>query len=821
TLSDSVSLTDNTEANKSITQTLSDSVSITDTASFAITKTLSDSMTVSDTIVTSAAQTKTLSDSITISSNAVSTKITSQGVRTVVPATGTTTVNVSNNNSTIVLSSSSTVNTINISEGTNQSLFLDYSANVTGGVVSAITNGYTVNFHANHAGTNQANAGKIALASGTSFTGASGWDGKLKLPTVTQVSVPTQTTTSGSTTTTTSYSDTAVFEIGLDSGTISLSKPARIEFTNDAQPNFVAFFVVPGGQVTFIETQCAEDSAAGLGTNDECIIQVGDNLVVWTDHFTKFGVSKKSTSSTSSDSGSSGASSGGGRTGVGPSGTGRGVGGFGGILATPLTIHEITYDRCEDYTATILVSSDADLPPEITIHTSKSGTLQGTLAENQPYEELNKLTKIDKYLYEIPIASDETFMMIIATETKGVTTNTVQGAVHITQCADTIVISKVDQEDIQEISSELPRIFDVKFQIENSTAQPADTESEFSYVDNQDITVSAIVDSKSPIQRAELRTVTLGQPDDQYIAVKMDVSPIQASESLYVVSGTIPAFLLQNPAVTYWIHIINDDLNEQESKQYVIGVKPISPINASIELDMPNTKESGSVFRTSAYVQSNDDTPAYGVISLIVDGKTVSRTAQLIQPEQTKVDFEWSIPSVNQYTTHGVQAKIDFYDKSISTSTGILNVVEKTRTISLQELEEIKPIVDSRGSLVAEPALLYASNPHDGNLRFQVVSEDGMCVIGSASDCAIQESTYNNRGGLESITIDDSVYRVKYSGPDSILERFSITSIDPILADWSITLESENGLVSDAYAMQDVSVKIQYRVHSEMITLVS
>ncbi|GBL41537.1 hypothetical protein EMGBD3_09050 [Nitrosarchaeum sp.] len=51
------------------------------------------------------------------------------------------------------------------------------------------------------------------------------------------------------------------------------------------------------------------------------------------------------------------------------------MGGFGGILGTSLTINEINYDRCVENMATILVSSDADKAPSVTVHTAKSGSV--------------------------------------------------------------------------------------------------------------------------------------------------------------------------------------------------------------------------------------------------------------------------------------------------------------------------------------------------------------------------------------------------------------------------------------------------------------
>ncbi|MCH7561155.1 MAG: hypothetical protein IIC67_07300, partial [Thaumarchaeota archaeon] len=72
----------------------------------------------------------------------------------------------------------------------------------------------------------------ITFADSTTFTGPSGWDGVLELPTTTSVTIPTSTSTSGSTTTTTSFSEIAVFEIGVSGQSLSVSPSAKIGFIN-------------------------------------------------------------------------------------------------------------------------------------------------------------------------------------------------------------------------------------------------------------------------------------------------------------------------------------------------------------------------------------------------------------------------------------------------------------------------------------------------------------------------------------------------------------------------------------------------------------
>ena len=121
---------------------------------------------------------------------------------------------------------------------------------------------------------------------------------------------------------------------------------------------------------------------------------------------------------------------------------------------------------------------------------------------------------------------------------------------------------------------------------------------------------------------------------------------------------------------------------------------------------------------------------------------------------------------------------------------------------------------------MSEPVLIYASDTQD-EFRFNVIAPNGQCIIGSSDECAVQDNTRGNRGGLQSVEYEGQILRVKYSGSDSALERFSITSIDPIVGDWIVTLETEEGFIPQAQAIKDLTVKVKQKIISEMITVYS
>ena len=56
---------------------------------------------------------------------------------------------------------------------------------------------------------------------------------------------------------------------------------------------------------------------------------------------------------------------------------------------------------------------------------------------------------------------------------------------------------------------------------------------------------------------------------------------------------------------------------------------------------------------------------------------------------------------------------------------------------------------------------------------------------------------------MKSIPYGDQILRVRYSGADNAFERFSITSIDPIVGQWTVSLESEDTFGQQAHALED------------------
>jgi hypothetical protein len=161
-----------------------------------------------------------------------------------------------------------------------------------------------------------------------------------------------------------------------------------------------------------------------------------------------------------------------------------------------------------------------------------------------------------------------------------------------------------------------------------------------------------------------------------------------------------------------------------------------------------------------------------------------------------------------------MQTLLEVYDKSYITGVATLDTFVRTKIVPISEDISFVPATDKLGNTIARPAMMYSSN--DGTGEFRVTAPDGTCVIGAG--CLVEQSTLRHRGGIDSVIIDGHIYRVRYSGADSPLERFSITSLDSVLGNWNVSIE-DNSMFTAAAAV-DVPVKVQYRAErSPLVTV--
>jgi len=220
-----------------------------------------------------------------------------------------------------------------------------------------------------------------------------------------------------------------------------------------------------------------------------------------------------------------------GNTGVGPSSERKSK--TGGDLSGA-KIHRVSYDVCNENISRILVGHDRPVPPIIQLVSPQLGLVEATLSEFQPYAQQSRDAEVSRYLYEAPLGSGDRYFSIFAVDHKA---NVGTAQIQVEGCQGTIFF--VDDKVV------LPEIFDIKYQIDNSTIRP--DISEHHYIDEMtDLPVSAIVDSPLvPLNRAELRVLTLGEPEEKITVVPMNIEalhlPLDTANSTSIVSGIIPS----------------------------------------------------------------------------------------------------------------------------------------------------------------------------------------------------------------------------------------------------------------------------------------
>jgi len=78
------------------------------------------------------------------------------------------------------------------------------------------------------------------------------------------------------------------------------------------------------------------------------------------------------------------------------------------------------------------------------------------------------------------------------------------------------------------------------------------------------------------------------------------------------------------------------------------------------------------------------------------------------------------------------------------------------------------------------------------NVNLKITTNDGVCIIGPDPDCLVSKSTKGVGSIYQVVEIGDMSYKIRYSGPDAFLEKFTIipNSITDTLpnSEWSVEI---------------------------------
>ncbi len=333
---------------------------------------------------------------------------------------------------------------------------------------------------------------------------------------------------------------------------------------------------------------------------------------------------------------------------------------------------------------------------------------------------------------------------------------------------------------------------------------------------------------KDLVQDSKLQTIGVKRGGGFDIRIELDSLPNQAIGTLYrptayVFSNDIPVY----GSVSL---LVNDQIVYTSPGQVFDSDNPSVVLEWKIPKEMPDSMLHGTSMKT------NKDFDVPGFFELV--GRTLRYIFSLfigVDPD----DKELSAQDYLRTTTNGhsielgpnietelatnsqISAQLNVYDKVVATTKTTLNTFPTTLSSPISEPVDVKVFTNEDGKRVANAALIYSSDKN-AKLQYRIVSPSGVCFIGQSDTCLVNKSTIGKQGNMDSFDLDGQVYRIKYSSNDSPLERFTVTSIDPIVGKWDITLESADGLLAPPITLENVLVKIKYTAQNEeLVTITS
>jgi hypothetical protein len=184
--------------------------------------------------------------------------------------------------------------------------------------------------------------------------------------------------------------------------------------------------------------------------------------------------------------------------------------------------------------------------------------------------------------------------------------------------------------------------------------------------------------------------------------------------------------------------------------------------------------------------------------SLIADPRIFSVVSEKSTSDTSYSDDNSSIGNPNS-SIPGKPSDVDKFENGYFTST-VKTMIEKVNRIS-----ENLIFVDTQEKIISDQpvkprvlsgSMLTVSKDSQSTVNLQVSSESGICIIGTASDCLVSESTRKPGQIFEVVQVDGMNLNVRYSGSDVRLEKFSILpqSSDEFLPDasWNVEVIKDN-----------------------------
>ena len=164
-------------------------------------------------------------------------------------------------------------------------------------------------------------------------------------------------------------------------------------------------------------------------------------------------------------------------------------------------------------------------------------------------------------------------------------------------------------------------------------------------------------------------------------------------------------------------------------------------------------------------------------------GKYTIRAATSVTPDSQTSFFVTEESSIVEVTP------------SDEESPALKKLIKKFNRISESEISITLDDIDTDSELkprVIQGSLFTTARGQEADVNIQVSTSDGSCIIGQDNSCMINESTRKPGAIYETVTIGEEKYKIRYTGTDVRLEKFSIlpeasgTEID--IKDWNVQI---------------------------------
>lgn len=126
-------------------------------------------------------------------------------------------------------------------------------------------------------------------------------------------------------------------------------------------------------------------------------------------------------------------------------------------------------------------------------------------------------------------------------------------------------------------------------------------------------------------------------------------------------------------------------------------------------------------------------------------------------------------------------------------------IIEKVNRITEPSIQIIvnEKIIDEKtlAPRVIQGSLFSPARGEESNVNIKITTNDGICIIGPDSECMVQESTRVPGEIYKIVEIDGMQYKIRYTGPDVTLEKFTILpeSSDAVIPDSTWNVEVAKG----------------------------